>query len=137
MKDAHHLLRGKIPGKETGIEIRKSVCTICDPMTQCGLDLSVKDGEVKAVFTTETKEVRGLIAGSMDSLRNSLEENGVSLGEFQVTVSGEEERKEEHGEGRKPVERREKKTGAVQDETDWYSERMNFTGQKGILDCFV
>lgn len=41
-----HLLKGKIPGKATGIEIRKSICTICDPQTQCGLDLYVKDGEI-------------------------------------------------------------------------------------------
>jgi anaerobic selenocysteine-containing dehydrogenase len=46
MKDVEKLLRGKIPAPATGIEVRKSICTICDPMTQCGLDLYVKDGKI-------------------------------------------------------------------------------------------
>ena len=40
------MLRGKIPSAATGIEVRKSICAICDPMTQCGLDLYVKDGKI-------------------------------------------------------------------------------------------
>jgi len=40
---ADELLKGKIPGAETGISVRKSICTICDPQTQCGLDVYVKD----------------------------------------------------------------------------------------------
>ena len=39
-------LEAKIPGPDTGIEIRKSICAICDPTTQCGLDLYVKDGRI-------------------------------------------------------------------------------------------
>ncbi len=46
MQKKEALLEAKIPGKETGIEIKKTICTICDPMTQCGLDISVKDGKV-------------------------------------------------------------------------------------------
>jgi anaerobic selenocysteine-containing dehydrogenase len=46
VKDIGKLSRGKIPGPETGIEVKKSICTICDPMTQCGLDLYVKDGKI-------------------------------------------------------------------------------------------
>ena len=46
MRDLQSLVKGKIPGPETGIEIKKSVCTICDPLTQCGLDLYVKDGKI-------------------------------------------------------------------------------------------
>jgi anaerobic selenocysteine-containing dehydrogenase len=46
VKDIERLSRGKIPVSDTGIEIRKSICTICDPMTQCGLDLYVKDGKI-------------------------------------------------------------------------------------------
>ena len=38
--------RGKVPGPDSGIEIRKSVCTICDPATQCGLDVYVQDGRI-------------------------------------------------------------------------------------------
>jgi len=40
------MIKGKIPGDATGIEVRKSVCTICDPTTQCGLDCYVKDGRI-------------------------------------------------------------------------------------------
>ena len=36
-----------VPG--TGVEVRKSICTICDPQTQCGLDLHVKDGKIVKV----------------------------------------------------------------------------------------
>ncbi len=53
MKDAEQLLKSKIPTPETGIEIRKSICTICDPLTQCGLDLYVKDGKIIKVEGTE------------------------------------------------------------------------------------
>ena len=44
MEATERRLKAKLPGADTGIEIRKSVCTICDPMTQCGLDLYVRDG---------------------------------------------------------------------------------------------
>jgi anaerobic selenocysteine-containing dehydrogenase len=49
MKDVEKLIRAKIPGPDTGIEVKKSICTICDPMTQCGLDLYVKDGKILKV----------------------------------------------------------------------------------------
>jgi len=39
-------LRAKIPGSDTGIEVCKSICAICDPTTQCGLDLSIRDGRI-------------------------------------------------------------------------------------------
>ncbi|TWJ18809.1 molybdopterin-containing oxidoreductase family protein [Geobacter argillaceus] len=31
------------------VEIRKSICTMCDPQTQCGLDLHILDGEIVKV----------------------------------------------------------------------------------------
>lgn len=46
MKKIEKLLKGKIPSTSTGIEIKKSICTICDPTTQCGLDLYVKEGKI-------------------------------------------------------------------------------------------
>jgi anaerobic selenocysteine-containing dehydrogenase len=46
VNDVQRLLNGKVPAPGTGIEVRKSICTICDPMTQCGLDLYVKDGKI-------------------------------------------------------------------------------------------
>lgn len=53
MKDIQRLLKGKIPVPETGIEVRKSICTICDPLTQCGLDLFVKDEKIIKVEGSE------------------------------------------------------------------------------------
>ncbi|MFC1861138.1 molybdopterin-dependent oxidoreductase [Chloroflexota bacterium] len=53
MKDAQRLLEGKIPGSETGIEIRKSICTICDPVQLCGLDLYTKDAKIIKVEGSE------------------------------------------------------------------------------------
>jgi anaerobic selenocysteine-containing dehydrogenase len=44
--------KGKIPGEATGIEVRKSICTICDPQTQCGLDCYVRDGRIIKVEGT-------------------------------------------------------------------------------------
>lgn len=38
--------KGKIPGPESGIEIKHSLCDICTPGMQCGLDVYVKDGKV-------------------------------------------------------------------------------------------
>ena len=40
------LLKAKIPCEETGIEIRHSLCDICTPGMQCGLDLYVKDDKI-------------------------------------------------------------------------------------------
>lgn len=46
MADAINYEKGKIPGKESGIEIRHSVCDICTPGMHCGLDVYVKDGKI-------------------------------------------------------------------------------------------
>jgi anaerobic selenocysteine-containing dehydrogenase len=53
MKDVQKLLKGKIPSPETGIEIRKSICAICDPGPLCGLDLYIKDGKIIKVEGNE------------------------------------------------------------------------------------
>jgi len=49
VKDVKKLSRERMLVSGTGIEIRKSICTICDPQTQCGLDLHVKDGKIVKV----------------------------------------------------------------------------------------
>ena len=43
------LIKAKIPGEETGIEIRHSMCDICMPGMPCGLDLYVKDDKILKV----------------------------------------------------------------------------------------
>ncbi|MBQ6450949.1 MAG: molybdopterin-dependent oxidoreductase [Solobacterium sp.] len=45
--------KGRIPGKESGIEIRHSLCDICSPGMHCGLDVFVKDGKILKVEGTE------------------------------------------------------------------------------------
>lgn len=46
MSTAADQLKGKIPGESTGITVKKSICTICDPLTQCGLNLYIKDNTI-------------------------------------------------------------------------------------------
>ncbi|MGD2127561.1 MAG: molybdopterin-dependent oxidoreductase [Desulfobacteraceae bacterium] len=36
-------VKGKIPGEESGIEIRPTICSICNPNSHCGIDAYVKD----------------------------------------------------------------------------------------------
>ena len=58
--EVNKMLKGKIPGPQTGIEVKKSICTMCDPMTQCGMDLYVKDGRIiKVEGTKENPYNRG------------------------------------------------------------------------------
>jgi len=62
MADLESLIAAKIPGPRTGIEIRKSICTICDPTTQCGLDCYVKDGRIiKVEGSLEHPQNRGTL----------------------------------------------------------------------------
>ncbi|MCX8032651.1 MAG: molybdopterin-dependent oxidoreductase [Thermoleophilia bacterium] len=62
MADIDSLIAAKIPRPETGIEIRKSICTICDPTTQCGLDCYVKDGRIiKVEGSREHPQNRGTL----------------------------------------------------------------------------
>jgi anaerobic selenocysteine-containing dehydrogenase len=62
MDKLQKLIKGKIPGVQTGIEVCKSICTICDPVTQCGLDCYVKDGRViKVEGTLENPQNEGTL----------------------------------------------------------------------------
>jgi anaerobic selenocysteine-containing dehydrogenase len=51
--DRDGLIQGKVPGAETGIEVRKTICDICNPRTHCGIDAYVKDGVVVKVEGTK------------------------------------------------------------------------------------
>ena len=62
--DTDKLVRGKIPNEETGIEIRKSICSICDSGSTCGLDLYVKDG---VIIKTEGMLEHGQSRGTLCS----------------------------------------------------------------------
>ncbi len=70
MNDLELRLKGKVPGPDTGIEVRKSVCAICDPGTQCGLDLYVKDGEIiKVAGTKEAPHSHGTLCSKGAAMR--------------------------------------------------------------------
>ncbi len=63
-------VKGKIPGADTGIEVKKSVCNICDPRTQCGLDLYVKDGKIiKVAGTKENPHNAGVLCSKGQATR--------------------------------------------------------------------
>lgn len=88
-------IKAKLPGDDTGIEVRKSVCAICDPMTQCGLDVSVRDGRVvKVEGSRENPHSRGTLCAKgaatrqyvyhRDRLRTPLRRTGPrGSGEFE------------------------------------------------------
>ncbi|MBW1800435.1 MAG: hypothetical protein JRJ85_06860 [Deltaproteobacteria bacterium] len=48
-----HLSDKKLPGKDTGIEVKKTICSICAVGTHCGIDAYVKDGTVVKVEGTK------------------------------------------------------------------------------------
>jgi len=41
-----NVLASKLPNSGKRIEVKKSICTICDSLNQCGLDLYVKQGKI-------------------------------------------------------------------------------------------
>jgi len=46
------LTKGKVPTEESGVEIRKTICSICNPHSHCGIDAYVKDGVIIKVEGT-------------------------------------------------------------------------------------
>ena len=46
MTDLEERLEAKIPGTDTGIEVKRSICAICSPSHHCGLNCYVKDGKI-------------------------------------------------------------------------------------------
>ncbi len=79
------LIQAKIPGTETGIEIKKTICSVCG--VQCGIDAYVKDGRlIKVEGTEENPSNRGVMCVkgaanrqwvyNRDRLRTPLAEKG-------------------------------------------------------------
>ena len=46
MTDLEKKIKAKIPGTDTGIEIRHTLCDICSPGMHCGISAYIKDGKV-------------------------------------------------------------------------------------------
>lgn len=53
MNELEKKIKAKIPGKDTGIEVRRTICDICCPCTHCGIDAYVKDGTIIKVEGTK------------------------------------------------------------------------------------
>lgn len=54
MTPQERLLKAKIPCKETGITIKRTICDICSPAAHCGVDAYVQDGEIVKIEGTES-----------------------------------------------------------------------------------
>ena len=62
------LLQSKIPGAQTGIEVKKALCSICG--NQCGIDAYIKDGcVIKVEGTEENPTNRGTLCSKGQSNR--------------------------------------------------------------------
>ncbi len=46
MTELERKIKAKIPGEDTGIEVRRTMCDICSPGMHCGVNAYVKDGKV-------------------------------------------------------------------------------------------
>ena len=64
------LMQGKVPGADTGIEVRKTICAICDPLSHCGIDAYIKDGTVvKVEGTKENPHSEGTLCSKGNASR--------------------------------------------------------------------
>jgi len=64
-------IKAKIPGEDTGIEVKRSLCAICSPGHHCGVDCYVKDGTIIRVEGTQDHPYNhGKLCTKGSSLRN-------------------------------------------------------------------
>lgn len=52
-EEIENKIKAKIPGEDTGIEVKKTFCDICTPTNHCGIDVYVKDGTVLKIEGTQ------------------------------------------------------------------------------------
>ena len=71
MTDLERRIKAKIPGEDTGIEVKRSLCAICSPGHHCGVDCYVKDGKIIRVEGTQEHPYNhGKLCTKGSSLRN-------------------------------------------------------------------
>lgn len=52
----------KVPSRESGVQVRRTICSICNPSSHCGVDAYVKDGLIiKIEGTRENPHSRGTL----------------------------------------------------------------------------
>ena len=49
MTELERRIKAKIPGPDTGIEVRHTMCDICSPGMHCGINAYIKDGRLRAL----------------------------------------------------------------------------------------
>lgn len=71
MTELEKRIKAKIPGEDTGIEVKHSLCAICSPGIHCGVDCYVKDGKIIRVEGTPGHPLNdGHLCTKGSSLRN-------------------------------------------------------------------
>ena len=71
MTELEKKIKAKIPGEDTGIEVKRSLCAVCSPGHHCGVDCYVKDGEIIRVEgTMEHPYNHGKLCTKGSALRN-------------------------------------------------------------------
>jgi anaerobic selenocysteine-containing dehydrogenase len=64
------ITKGKVPTGESGIEIRKTICSICSPASHCGINAYVKDGVIiKVEGTSENPHSGGTLCSKGSASR--------------------------------------------------------------------
>ncbi len=59
MTELERRIKAKIPGEDTGIEVRHTMCDICSPGMHCGINAYIKDGKVDFSYTGFAKNNNG------------------------------------------------------------------------------
>ena len=71
MTELEKKIKAKIPGEDTGIEVKHSLCAICSPGIHCGVDCYVKDGKIIRMEGTPDHPLNhGKLCTKGSSLRN-------------------------------------------------------------------
>lgn len=53
MTELEARIKAKIPGEDTGIKVKKTLCDMCTPLCHCGIDAYVRDGELIKIEGTK------------------------------------------------------------------------------------
>lgn len=70
MTELERRKKAKIPGEDTGIAVKQSVCDVCAPGPHCGVDCYIKDGKIiKVEGTKEHPTNHGLLCPKGQSNR--------------------------------------------------------------------
>ena len=68
--DNQGFIRGRVPDPDAGVEIRKTICSICNPHSHCGIDAYVSDGViVKVEGTKENPHSEGTLCSKGNASR--------------------------------------------------------------------